>query len=258
MLKRKNEKNGTVKGIRLAALISAFVMLLSGAAVFAWLYQGRYIAAVGEISNPTSIQINAAHQEDIRYLDLKDIDVNLNDHKDYVFCIIGDNVSYYGLQLAFTTNNQFEYEIYPAVEKGIGAVPGDALAVVEYSTHDGSGVKQYYVNNGTAKLAGDFINKKTGSEALAYTIGDAAPSAPKKNMHNDTYYTEKNVNGVIMSAYGYVNKYAEPLYWQTSSNIYGGNDFCHYYVLRVKWDQNTASNSKETDIIYISARNIGG
>ena len=63
----------------------------------------------------------------------------------------------------------------------------------------------------------------------------------------------------------FCEKNAEPLYWLASENnldmlnprnkgknIFGGDCFCDYFVLRVHWDENTVSNDKETDMVYLT------
>ncbi|MBO4216458.1 MAG: hypothetical protein J5940_00785 [Clostridia bacterium] len=261
MTERNAAKKKTRMGIRLATLISAVVMLLSAFTVWAWLYQGRRVAAIDEVSNPTSIYISAANKEDIRYIDLSGIDVSEGDHKDFVFCVRGDHVNNYRLQLAYTTNNQFSFSVYSAFEKDENPIPANAT-VVDYYTHTTShALVQYYVTSGASPLSGIYLNKKaTASDGLKLAYLDEEALYPDRNLHPDTYYTEKDENGVVSSAYGLVDKFAEPIYWQSvpvTTHMDLQSLFCDYYFLRIEWDPATAKNSKETDIIYIIARNTG-
>ena len=251
--------------IPLQCLLTALLMILYAAVpLYAWFYRQRTAAAVAEISDPTAIYINAANKEDIRYMDLSGIDVE-NDgtptqdgtgkYKDFVFCIRGIDVSAYKLQLAYTTNNQFEYELYHAT-LAQGDAPADAVGLALYTTHPVglAGVEQqYYAPAGSTKIVGDFLNRNTGaSEILAYD----------DDTYHDMTYAMLPANDVA-TVYGYINKYAEPIYWQSRDSITptgfeaGGSTFCDYYLLRVIWT-NDAVNNKETDIIYISARNNSG
>ena len=220
--------------IPLALIILLIACIVSS---LGWFSEGRAVAAVEELSRPMSIYINAGNQEDIRYMDLSGINVESGTYKDFVFCVRGNNISSYKLQLAYTTNNQFEYELYPATMT-TGAVPADAIGNVIWFTHPGGNTQNYYIPAGTSPLAGTFKNRKTDSEILA--------------KDDDRYYTD------TYDTYTNVHKYARPLYWQTNSAIYttmdANYDFCDYYVLRVIWSSG-AVNNKETDIIYIAARN---
>ena len=258
------EKKINSKRLLMITWIVLISIMVGTIGVWAWLYQGRTVASVGEISNPTAIHLSAGNLEDSKFIDLSGIDVSKGTYKDFVFCVTGENVSTFKIQLAFTTNNQFEYEIYPAILFGtenpsISDVPANAVARAEYKTHPANEseaqIQVYYSPNGTSPVVGKFINRDgSESEMLAYEHEESAASGDY-NMHDDTYK-----NGAH-SAYDYVNKYAEPLYWQTSTPITtipveATDLFCNYYILRVKWDSGTATNDKETDIIYITAKNM--
>ncbi|MBO4692772.1 MAG: hypothetical protein J5659_00045 [Clostridia bacterium] len=231
------------------ALVLAFVLLTLSLVAIAWFSYVRRMGAVAEITDPTAIFINAGNAEDVRYLDLGGIDVEgENSYKDFVFCIRGNHVSNYKIQLSYTTNNQFDYEIYTAtMVTSPGAVPANPESLVVYDTHDGSsGTQYYYAASGATPLPGSFLNKDTGaSEKLA------------KN--NDSYYEDTYTPGGTNSTYDNRHKYAIPLYWHTSSSISpvmdANSDFCDYFILRVIWDSNSRNN-KETDIVYIAAKNI--
>ena len=240
--KKPNNKIGLIRsGVILFVLTCLLAATLTADA---WFFYGRNIFAVAEISNPTIISINAGNVEDIRYLNLSGIDVSNGTYKDFVFCVNGTNIDTYKLQLAYTTNNQFVYEIYPATLLTSGEVPNGSVGSVIYNVHVGDGAgttQQYYIPSGTSALPGAFLNKD-----------DEAGEILAKN--SDTYHN-KTYEGYTV----YRDKYAIPLYWQTSGVIRGelGGDFEHYYILRVIWTSESR-NSKETDIIYISAKNTAG
>ena len=245
-------KDGNIKKsarTRITGVIAAVAVLvvLASSVTYAWLFMGRNAAAVAEITDPTAIFIRSGNREDVRYIELGGIDIEKSEqnYRDYVFCVQGENVDQYLIQLAFTTNNQFEYEIYPAVLAS-GAAPAGSFIDIEYTVHvqnepgDVIGSTQhYYVANASDIKAGHYLNKKTDPELLAET-GDV--------YENSTY-----------GDYVPVNKYAYPLYWHTDTNIpvaeLERESFHHYYVLRVKWTEG-AKNTKETDIIYISAKSM--
>lgn len=224
------------------AALTAFVVLAVSMGVYAWFYYGRRVAGISEISNPTAIFINAGNQEDIRYLDLGGIDAeNGGGHRDYVFCVRGNNVQAYKLQLAYTTNNQFDFEIYAATETN--SLPGgNPLALVHYDTHSGNDpVLYYYAAAGATPIAGTLLNEDTSVTTETIAKG------------NDYYHDE------TYGAYTNRQKYAIPLYWQATNAVYptldANFDFCDYYILRVTWDPAVTKNDKETDIVYLSAKN---
>ena len=245
--KKLNKFSLRYTGITASVLLAVIIF---AASVGAWFYTGRKAAGVAEIANPAAIFINAGNQEDIRYLNLGGIDVDMDGttddgytgkkYKDFVFCIRGTNVSTYKLQLAYTTNNQFEYEIFPATETSNEAdVPASAKGQVDYLLHDTTGTKYYYIASSQSALAGTFLNKNTSAQRILAK-------------DDDTYYDR------TYEMYDKYHENAVPIYWQTTSVIHGNviGEFTHYYILRVIWTTATAQNNKETDIIYISAKNI--
>lgn len=205
--------------------------------VFAWFYRQRELAAYAPISSPESLYIGAGHTEgdffeDIRYLYFDAIDAEKDDvgdgyHWDRVFCVYGKMVSGYRLQLGFTTNNQFTYEIYNATESLVSSA-----GAVAHTTHATTPVTYYYSVNGAA-IAGRYLNKAAGDEILA-----------NDDEHEATY-----------DEYDNVHKYAEPIYWQTTGLQVGNarGDFVNYYILRVRLSEDIALN-RETDVICISAK----
>ena len=249
MNNERNSKPNNMIGLLRSgiALIVLFAVLAAAVTVDAWLYYGRTIVAISEISNPTVIGINSGNREDVRYINLGRIDVTAPDdpesaspYKDFVFCINGINIEYYKLQLAYTTNNQFEYEIYPAaLWDGTGSAPA---ASVLYTVNVGAsaGTDQYYYISGS-KIAGTIKNLDTA----AYNDAESEIRALSGDTYHDLTYED----------YTNRHKYAIPLYWQSNGSFDGSTgEFCNYYVLRVIWTSGS-KNTKETDIIYISAKN---
>ena len=225
---------------RVFTFVFATVLLLCAIVVptYAWFTQKYKLSAYAPISSPEALYIGAGHTElendrfeDIRYMYFNGMDVTTEvSYIDRVFCVYGKSVSGYRIQLAYTTNNQFSYDIYSASE----ATTTSANAV-EYTVHDGTDRTFYYSTVGEP-LAGTFLNKTVvGGETLAT---DA--------YHSDTY-----------GEYDNVSAYAEPIYWQTTNvetgNLRGG--FVNYYILRVHTDGKTV-NDRETDVICLAARSF--
>ena len=210
------------------ALILAIVL---GGAAYAWFSVNRQLAAVVPIDSPMSIYINAAHQEDIQYLDLSDIDMERErpngtryNYQDFVFTVQGEDLRAFKLQLAYTTNNQLTFEIYEAEE-----------AV-------GSGQVAYYSPTGSTI----YYNADGGALPLTYLNAQSGNKLANSTRHVQTY-----------GSYNNVHLYAEPIYCQTTNPIAvrhrTGSQFYNYFILRVTWP-NDKMNDRETDALYLSAK----
>jgi hypothetical protein len=189
-----------------------------------------------------AIFINAAHKEDIVYLDMAGLDMNSKrgdgtryNYKDFVFTVQGEDLMAFRLQLAYTTNNQFTYEIYAADETDGGDY------VVTYETTQGETIK-YNWQTGTP-IPMTYLNAKAGS---GNKLAD-----PGNSYNVDTY-----INAEGTAKYANVNPYAEPIYCHSTNAISvehrSGTRFHNYFILRVRWDPEKI-NDKETDIVYIAA-----
>ena len=214
---------------------------------FAWFYRA-VISAYAPISSHESLYIGAGHiaidvendvfdpevtLEDVRYLYLNGIDATDTEHEyqDFVFCVYGKSISKFKLQLAYTTNNQFTYEIYAANEASV-----DSTGAVKYITHDETSPQTYYYKATGEAITGTYMNRTVdGGE----TIADSSK-------HTATYGSYSSSK---------VNRYAEPIYWQTDSTITGNSShiFVKYFILRV-WKGDKTVNDRETDVICIAAK----
>ena len=214
---------------------------------FAW-FARKSVAAYAPVSANESLYIGAGHIEiieredhthafdqdvpfeDVRYLYLNGIDATDVEHEyqDFAFCVYGEAITLFRLQLGYTTNNQFSYEIYNANEAQI-----DSDGAVAYVTHGDTPATYYYKATGEA-IPGRLLNV-TGAATIA-----------NLDRHTDTY-------GEYSSSY--VNQYAEPIYWQTNDAISGNSSgpFVKYFILRVYKEDKTV-NDRETDVICIAAK----
>lgn len=250
--------------------------------VYAWFTNQRKLGDLERVDTPTKLFITAAH-DDIKYLALTDIQVTSSETKKYyVFGVTGKSALYYHLQLAYTTNNQFEYFIYPAKQVGANEAyltshtahdeNGDETTTYYYAIDDTiavpasnspfSGDKRYRLwsevpdNSSETKMTirsepitTRYINKYTGS-----LIANASK-------HDDTY-DYKNYDASGENSIG-AQLYSEPVYWQAlriKSGMDATNNFENYYILEVNWEKAAAAagsaglkDDKETDIIYIAA-----
>ena len=220
--------------------------------VFAWISFKKEILFYSPLSSPESIYIGAGHTElrglndvsedkfeDIRYLyfegiDLTDGKTDPNNYSDHVFCVFGRGVPNYKIQLAFTTNNDFRYEIYEATETTNKNDPG---VVASHETHEETPRTFYYIKGNL--LQGSYLNKD-GENLQAFS--------------DDEYY-EMTFQTESSGVYEYVNSNAIPIYWQNSNRITANINgaFVHYYILRIIEGEKRI-NDKETDVVCISAR----
>ena len=276
MLKKIKEKFHALSGRKKVSLITTLVLTISLIIVvptLAWFSYQRKMGDMQYVDSPMELYITAGHGEDLSYLNLSDIKVTDAD-KDceyYVFGVCGTDASGYNLQLSYTTNNQFEYFIYPAKE-----VSSPASSLVDYTTHneDGSpGTTYYYAIDSDKIVTAGYTGNASYSESVLWNgsvvRGQSNPVSVttlflnKENGEiraNDTQHT---------STYDYdrsnVQNYAEPLYWQAKNIKSDMNpttkEVMDYYILEINWKATKTvvennggklSDDRETDVLYIA------
>lgn len=251
------------KKIQLIIAVLLTVAILIAAPTLAWFAHQRQIATMAKINSPAKLTIKSGHDEDIIQFKMNGINVGSDNSagSDYfVFCVEGEDIATYNLQIAHTTNIPFTYTLYKAHENASGTI--------DYEAADGTAyhyilAEQFYDDSSYAirGVYGGYIND---SGLLDRTIAD-------------NYYTEKSYDAADYNVLGsgtHVQRYAEPIYWQTKESIhsdwvdkngvqyneYGTNDpdnrFLNYYILQVSWAAGSfpEGNDKETDLIYITAQ----
>ena len=262
------------KKIQASAAAVVTLVLVIGLPVFAWFTSERKTATVIKINAPTTIKIGAGNEEPVEMIDLSNI--NVEDYLDeesktlktegtYVFCVTGKYLSKYDLQIARTTNIDFDYELYrvdsakyeAVITHGITSKPAaeNGYEIAEYKSElDGNTYYYPYQTSdstddktqGNVTVQGGFLNDKTDENN--HTIGNG-----EKKIDGSTTFHAHNY-----SSYDKVNKYAEPLYWQVKglpvTGQVGDAGFVDYYVLKIKWEDKNLTNNKETDMLYITAR----
>ena len=222
--------------------------------VYAWFFYKRQLETLTWIKTPIRLEIGSGNNHDIAYLDMGSIDADTQDHSmNYVFCVYGEPIDMYSLQLAYTTNIPFYYEVYRAQLSTSEQTTSDNIVTVPFTYTDNSGEHTEnftYDKSSTPVISAKPLNQMTATEIT------------KHQSHNLSYGDENGQNAVDSSK---VQKNAEPLYWLASENnldmlnpknkgknAFGGDCFCDYFVLRVYWDENTVSNDKETDMVYLT------
>lgn len=220
-----------------ALVISALLLVVS----YGWFYVQREMTTTAWIKAPIVLDIRAGNNQDIKYLDMGNIEVGegKDGSKDYVFCVYGKPVDNYSLQLAYTTNIAFHYDVYRAVlvEDGSGTV------VFEYPNG-----KVTFNKSGDPVISGLSMNE----------IKEKNESPTKYQSHDLSYGDEKKENIVDKSKVQVNN---EPLYFLAEENgvkvmrprnIINNECFIDYYVISVSWKAGEVHEDKETDIVYLT------
>lgn len=216
-----------------ALVISGLLLVVS----YAWFYTQREMSTAAWIKAPVVLDIRAGNNQDIQYLDMGNIEVGETaGYKDYVFCVYGKPVDYYSLQLAYTTNIAFHYDVYRADLSD----DGDIVFQSPKSS------AKFKIASNTPVISGLSMNeiKAQNSSPSQYQSHDLSYGDEKKEninkvqANNEPLYFLAEENGV---------KVMKP------RNIPDNTYFLDYYVIRVSWKAGEVHNDKETDIVYLTA-----
>ena len=201
-------------------LIFAFGLSIS----YAWVHNQRQIETTTVVDKPTALSINGGNNDPIAYIDVGKIDVTQDAGEHHVIFSVDGNMSVdkYDLQLSYTTNIPFKYEIYQA-----------------------------------NLIASDSINKKVCYTSVLdnkeYCYGFATLIG-----NSDSGFTQalNNVSNIAYETYANVHNMTNPRYIYMDNISSNGelNYFPHYYILTISWNENqNIDYKKETDIIYLIA-----
>ena len=240
VIKRISEKFKKLRTADKVKLVIAMVMtvaLMVAVPTLAWFSYQKKVATMAKIDSPAKLSFKAGAGEDIINFKMSGIDIRDGSPQDFVFCVEGEDISRYNLQLAHTTNINFTYQIYRAKE--------------------------------TESTAGIQYVKSSDSEPIYYQkIGEAFPISAVNG--TDDTFTSRKLGNTQYEKQSYDDgdkrqRFAEPLYWQTNTAITANNEskdydelntdesaFRNYYVLEVSWGSDV-TNDKETDMIYLTA-----
>ena len=221
-----------------ALVISALLLAIS----YAWFCTQREMTTAAWIKAPIVLDIRAGNDKEIKYLDMGNIEVGETDgYKDYVFCVYGKPVDNYSLQLAYTTNIAFHYDVYRAklVENGSGEV-----------TFESPDNKATFDIDGAPVIKGLSMNEIKGQSI-----------SPLQYQSHDLSYGDEKKENIVDKAKVQGNN--EPLYFLAGENgvkvmkprniLKNNTDFLDYYVIRVSWKAGEVHEDKETDIVYLTA-----
>ena len=220
-----------------AMVISALLLVVS----YGWFYVQREMTTTAWIKAPIVLDIRAGNNKDIKYLDMGNIEVGEGTagSKDYVFCVYGKPVDNYSLQLAYTTNIAFHYDVYRA------DLANDVSGDVVFESPEN---KATFNKVGNPVISGLSMNE----------IKENNESPTKYQSHNLSYDDEKKENIVDKSKVQVNN---EPLYFLAEENgvkvmrprnIINNEYFIDYYVIHVSWKAGEVHEDKETDIVYLT------
>ena len=220
-----------------AMVISALLLVVS----YGWFYVQREMTTTAWIKAPIVLDIRAGNNKDIKYLDMGNIEVGEGKagSKDYVFCVYGKPVDNYSLQLAYTTNIAFHYDVYRA------DLANDDYREVVFESPEGNVT---FKKVGNPVISGLSMNE----------IKENNESPTKYQSHNLSYDDEKKENIVDKSKVQVNN---EPLYFLAEENgvkvmrprnIIKNEYFIDYYVIHVSWKAGEVHEDKETDIVYLT------
>ena len=226
---------------RAVALLT--VLLLAAAIpVSAWLSGQRRLAAAAKIERSDNIEIVSGGGESHHYIDINTIDATKGTageggkYMDFVFGVKSTNNSYH-LQLTHTTNNPYTYKVYPATD----GTPNNYK--VPYTTHETTPRTLYYtIPDNAAAIPGSYLNAAEDASYQAEAI---------VGYHEKSYDGNSDTAGDNEDE-SLIETHAEPLVWQTTNKIQT-NAETTYYILRVIWPTAYSENTRETDILYISA-----
>lgn len=251
MNENKIEKNKKKKILLLTLAVLGLIAV--GIAVYAWFFYKRQVETLTWIKTPIRLEIGSGNNHDIAYLDMGSIDADTKENAvDYVFCVYGEPIDIYSLQLSYTTNIPFYYNIYRAnLSSSENSNTDDKIVDFTYNENGKEQTEEFtYKSKSTPIISAKPLNKMDETEVKAH------------QSHNLSYGDDKGENPVISSK---VQSNAEPLYWLASENglnvlnpinkgttATGNGFFLDYFVIHVFWDEGTVINNKETDMVYLT------
>ena len=257
--------------IQLSAAIVVTLAALIAVPVYAWLNYQKGLAELQMIKSPSLLYLTAANAEAVKNLDMAGINVHANKivngnevritNKLYPFCVAGDYVPSFTLQLAHTSNNPFKYEIY---EGTVYTSEADAQATgkeyVEYTvTYNLSGIDIDGLNRDSI-TPGDVLYIVKGSSLQQGSAGNTKNYTGRYlNMSGDNRTATTKYLEECYGNYTIYTNYELPLYWQCSNipsvddSLDHGSTFFKTFLVDVSWTTGDVFNDKETDIVYLMA-----
>lgn len=262
--------------IQLVIALVLTVALIVAVPTYSWFNYERKVAELAKIKSPDNLYINAAHKEDVIYLDMSTIDVSQKipntetpiTSQSFVFSVSGEWVNHFSLQIEHTTNNPYTYTFYEGTI--YASEPDLAAAHPNYQTRNSDGSLNYveyvatnvYDSEELSKIQGwpnypanDVVSIQTGNTYYIW-IGDAITN---KDGNQGSYVTASAALEQKSYETGtHREDHVVPRYWQLDKIETGGAKnvpFYKTYVIKASWTgvSNISDFNKETDLFYISA-----
>ena len=255
---KKINKLQTSEKIKLVVSFLLTVAVLIAVPVLAWFSNQRRIATMAKINSPAKLSIRSGFYEDIIHFQMSGINVGdgtAAGSQSFVFCVEGEDIANYNIQIAHTTNINFTYTLFKAHSNS----QGEVVYVDENGIEHRYSKAEIFGADPTKPAYGGYINGETIDGRLVA----------------NSNYTEQSYDSADYN--NHIQKYAEPLYWQTLTAINAFDEdeshvsyneyntfhpdapsdrkFLNFYILEVSWGIGTFpnGNDKETDLIYITA-----
>ena len=275
---RKLNKRQKAELITASFLTAALLVALP---TYAWFAGSKNLETITKIKEPGEIVIRAGkalktnEADPIVNFEMKDIDIQAiaaGTPKRFVFSVYpGDYNLGYNLQLAHTTNIPFTYTIYRATAPDTTNMTSQQIAALTpYSPIEAPELVTYYQTDGN--VDGNADNTSLPMSALNEDDGTAyGRKIAKQDDNGDEYKCySQTYDGADEP-----DIYAVPVYMQTDQPVMrvgdpADGDGFDYFILELGWDTtavtegsdyadwNIASNNKETDMIYITAKRSTG
>ncbi len=242
------------------------ILVTSAIPVYAWFARQNRIEAMSKVKEPPSINLASGGDDPALYISLENIDVSKATEKYIVFSVVPGKYSAYDIQLTHTTNIPFTYELYRIQENENGDI--------EYTDHTRTVNPETGVN-AESLLHYSIMSGVTDSVTTSGRIllEDNNPL----DLYNDGTRILGDENTLAINRKNYdtvnddVNQYVKPVYSiarrirQLNENEDGSKNR-DYFAIKLSWATTDsvkegeshywdyAFNNKETDIIYISAK----
>lgn len=258
-LKKLIEK---VKKLSLPVKIQLVIALICTMAipVYAWFAYQDKIEALTKIKEPPSINLASGGDDQAVYITLENIDVSAGTEKYIVFSIEPGKYSAYDIQLVHTTNIPFDYQLYRVQENANGSI--------EYTDHT-------RVEGEETELKYSIITTASGTTNGEVILSDINPDDRSTGRYlgdEEDLAAKSRRNYIVGEGADDVNQYVKPLYSVARripqlNQSDDGSAERDYFAIKITWTQgasnlteanadywNYAYNNKETDLIYISAK----
>ena len=241
--------------------------------VYAWFANKDSIEALTKVKEPPSINLASGGDDQAVYITLENIDVSVGTEKYIVFSIEPGKYSAYDIQLAHTTNIPFEYELYRVTEDDEGTIEyvdhsrnidSETGENVETTLHYSIMTSYNYSASGAAAITAGKVDLRD--------INPDDRSTGRYLGNEETLAAKNRRNYKVGEGADDVNQYVKPLYSVARKipqliQSDDGSAERDYFAIKIIWTPgpsnlneadaaywNYAYNNKETDLIYISAK----